>query len=107
MARRSFDRKTLLPIVVSALVAAAAPAAWGQTDPAGPATATSSPAPMTPTTRVLAIGRLTKPTTAPDFQAVMPQEVRDTADLLLVKAGRMQFPVIPLGPLAPLKRLTR
>ena len=67
MARRSFDRKTLLSIVVSALVAAA----------------------------------------APDFQAVMPQEGRDTADLLLVKAGRMQFPFIPLGPLAPLKRLTK
>ena len=36
-----------------------------------------------PTTRVLAIGRLTKPPGSAEMQAIMPKEVRDTVDLYL------------------------
>jgi hypothetical protein len=122
---------------VSAPLAAAQPA---------PSAAEAQPpsAIETPTTRVLAIGRLTHAPGAPDVQSLMPTEVRDTVDLYLggkiaqwyvakdapgvvfildvrstdearaltsglplVKAGLMQFQLIPLGPLAPLRWLTK
>jgi len=134
----------LLAVAAGALVAGAGPAAWAQTAPAASDRPPAIGMPTTPTTRVLAIGRLTKPPTTADFQAVMPGEVRDTVDLYLagkiadwyvakdapgvvfildvrsvdearvltsalplVKAGLMQFQFIPLGPLAPLKLLTK
>lgn len=144
MSSRSLSQKIFLSLAVSALVTAASPVAWAQGAPAGSGGATASPMPMTPTTRVLAIGRLTKPPTTAELQAIMQTEVRDTVDLYLagkiadwyvakdapgvvfildvravdearqltmalplVKAGLMQFQFIPLGPLAPLKLLTK
>jgi hypothetical protein len=130
--------------MLGALAVAAGPVAFAQTAPAGAGAAVTAPMPMTPTTRVLAIGRLTKPPMGAEFQAIMPGEVRDTIDLYLagkiadwyvtkdapgvvfildvrtaeearqlttalplVKSGFMQFQLIPLGPLAPLKLLTK
>jgi hypothetical protein len=130
--------------VIGALAVAAGPVAFAQTTPASPGGAGAASMPMTPTTRVLAIGRLTKPPVGAEFQAIMPGEVRDTVDLYLtgkiadwyvakdapgvvfildvrsvdearqltaalplVKSGFMQFQFIPLGPLAPLKLLTK
>jgi len=137
-----------LKAVASALAAvvalvASSPAGAQTPPPAEPQTVAPSMA-AAPTTRVLAIGRLTKPLSPGDMQTVMPKEVRDTvnlylagkiadwyiakdapgvvfildvqstdaaraltADLPLVKAGLMQFQFIPLGPLSPLRLLTR
>ena len=85
-------RKALLCLVTGALatgalVAATGPAALAQTVPAGGGGVAASPMPMTPTTRVLAIGRLTRPPTPGELQATMPGEVRDTLDLYL--AGKI------------------
>ena len=137
------SRKVVLFLALAALVATPCRVAWAQNAPNASVGATASSMPATPTTRVLAIGRLTKPPTTADFRAVMPGEVRDTVELYLagkiadwyvtkdapgvvfildvrsveeardltkalplVKAGLMQFQLIPLGPLAPLKLLT-
>jgi hypothetical protein len=140
----SSSRKVDLALALAALVATPCPVAWAQTAPNGTVGATPSSMPATPTTRVLAIGRLTKLPTTADFQSIMPGEVRDTVELYLagkiadwyvtkdgpgvvfildvrsvdeardltkalplVKAGLMQFQFTPLGPLAPLKLLTK
>jgi hypothetical protein len=142
MDRRSLNHRALLSIAAAMLAMTAGPV--GQAAAAESVKAAPAPMPMTPTTRILAIGRLTKAPTAADFQAVMPGEVRDTVDLYLtgkianwyvtkdapgvvfildvrtveearemtaalplVKSGLMQFQFIPLGPLAPLKLLTK
>ena len=144
MDRNSSSRKVALAVAWAALIAAPCPVAWAQTAPNGTVGVTPSSMPATPTTRVLAIGRLTKPPTTADFQSIMPGEVRDTVELYLagkiadwyvtkdapgvvfildvrsvdeardltkalplVKAGLMQFQFTPLGPLAPLKLLTK
>ena len=128
--------------VVLALISVT-PAGAQSANSVGPQIAPQSMA-ATPTTRVLAIGRLTKALTPADMQSVMPKEVRDTVDLYLagkiadwyvakdapgvvfildvrstdearaltsdlplVKAGLMQFQLIPLGPLSPLRLLTK
>jgi hypothetical protein len=78
------------PAIVTGVMLAstlAGPAAWAQAAPPVSGGPVASQMPMTPTTRVLAIGRLTKPPTGAEFQAIMPGEVRDTLDLYL--AGKI------------------
>lgn len=80
-------RAILLTLATGAALAAGGPAALAQSTPAGLAGAVVSPLPATPTTRILAIGRLTRPPTPAELQAIMPGEVRDTLDLYL--AGKI------------------
>ena len=76
-------RITLGALLGIGLTCLAATQALAQTAP--PTTAQASPQSMAavPTTRVLAIGRLTKPLTPADLETVMPKEVRDTVALYL------------------------
>ncbi len=133
-------RVGLAAIVLAAAFGSAVSAEVPATAPA----ATAAPAMRTtPTTRILAIGHLTRAFRPGVAQATMPQEVRDTVELYLngkisdwyvrkdqpgvvfildltdataardllaqlplVKAGQLEFDLIPLGPLAPLSILT-
>ncbi len=83
MNRQSVVRRLLLSLATGALMTGGGPGVFAQTAPAGAAGALATPMPVTPTTRVLAIGRLTKPPTSAALQAIMPGEVRDTLDLYL------------------------
>jgi hypothetical protein len=125
------------PLLLSALVLASLPlaSALAQAPPSNAAV---------PTTKVLAIGRISAaaPADPEARRAIMPIEVRDTVDLYLagkldqwfvrqdgkgvvfllnasseaearemlsklplVRAGRMEFDLMPLGPLSPLRYL--
>jgi hypothetical protein len=127
-------RSLLLALIFLALLASVT--AFAQAAPANAA--------AVPTTKVLAIGRITAgaPADPEARRAIMPAEVRDTVDLYLagkldqwfvrqdgkgvvfllnasseaearemlsrlplVRAGRMEFDLIALGPLSPLRYL--
>lgn len=99
----------------------------------------AQPLPKVPTTKIIAIGKLTAKATPAAVAEVLPQEVKDTVELHLagtieqwnvrtdksgvvfvlnmvdpaqarlaldklplVKAGLMEFEIIPVGPLSPL-----
>ena len=88
MACQSVTRKLLCGLAAMAAGAAiAGPAAQAQAVPAAGSGPAASAMPATPTTRVLAIGRLSRVPTPAELQSIMPGEVRDTLDLYL--AGRI------------------